>query len=270
MRAVLTLFVLAALMSCMAVFATSDNDDSLYGEVKNIPPTPTACEFIVVHLHGLGDTAAGWLDTMTQLQASRQHLCVVLPTARRMTVAMLGKETTAWFDVSESRFNDLRQEDHQVDVENVKKSAEYLMRLTRKQMKEFNVPWNRVVFSGFSQGGAMAIHLGLLSAPETTRAVISIGGFLATQSQMLALAMMGRQFFRTDTKVLLIHGKNDRVVAYEHARHAYHQLHRVGMPNVELWDSDPTLEHGLSDAALEKLKQFFDTQVRPGDLTEDM
>lgn len=126
-----------------------------FGPVSSVPQNPQDCTSLIVFMHGLGDrgdSKDGWLGTMYSYQMKREGACVILPTARRMYVQVAKQATTAWFDVSEARFRDLKQE---VDVEEVKASAEHILKITKDTMKQFDIPWNRVVFAGFSQGGAL-------------------------------------------------------------------------------------------------------------------
>ena len=181
-----------------------------FGPVATVPFEPMEdCTSLVIMLHGLGDRGdakEGWMGTMASYQMTRPGVCIILPTARKMYVRVAKTQTNAWYDVSEARFRDLKQE---VDVDEVKASAEYIMTLTKKYMKRFAIPWKRVVFAGFSQGASLALYCGL-TAQETPAGIVSIGGFLAAQSQLLGLGVMGR--LRSEVPILMIHGNEDKVV----------------------------------------------------------
>lgn len=67
-----------------------------------VPPAgggfPSATVFL---LHGLGDTAGGWIDVARMLgqQQSLQHVRFVLPTAPLQPVTInMGMKMTSWFD----------------------------------------------------------------------------------------------------------------------------------------------------------------------------
>lgn len=231
---------------------------SHFGPIATLPFEPIyECTSLLVMLHGLGDrgdSKSGWLGTMGSYQMSRPGACVILPTARKMFVKVARRSTTAWFDVSDARFRDLKQE---VDVEEVQASAEYILRITKTMMKRFDLKWNRVIFAGFSQGAAMALYLGL-TAPETPAGIVSIGGFLAAQSYLLGLGVMGR--LRSDVHILLIHGQSDKVVPQEHALYALDSLKKAGVKNV-LLETDPEMQHGLNDAMFKVMLEFVDKRL---------
>lgn len=59
---------------------TSDHE----GTITITPPNPSA---VVVFLHGLGDTAYGWAETMGALSTHLPHVRFVLPTGARRVVS---------------------------------------------------------------------------------------------------------------------------------------------------------------------------------------
>lgn len=240
-----------------AAAATTTATDN-FGPIHRLPLDPSECASLVVMLHGLGDSGDGWLGTMGSYQMARPSSCVLLPTARRMHVQVAKKAVNAWFDVSDARFRDLKQES---DVEQVKASAEYVLRVVLRQMRKFDIPWRRVAFAGFSQGGALALYAAL-TAPETTGGVVVVGGFLCAQSHLLGLGVMN--LLRRDTPVLFIHGEADKVVPIAHARHAVESLTKVGLRRVEI-KTDPKLDHGLNDNMFRVFADFLDEKTAPGD-----
>eukprot|EP00466_Bigelowiella_natans_P007446 jgi/Bigna1/143681/aug1.80_g18389 len=54
----------------------------------------------LIFLHGLGDTAEGWLPGALELRPKSGHMKIILPTAPTRPVTLNGgMETTAWADV---------------------------------------------------------------------------------------------------------------------------------------------------------------------------
>ncbi len=266
-----TLFLLVSAMvaclSCTArpVVALADNikpGDPLrtdnFGPVYSLPENPTDCSSLVVMLHGLGDTGEGWRSVFGEFYLARGGVCVLLPTARRMHVKAAKQALNAWFDVSDARFRDVRQE---VDVDEVRLSAEHIVRLTRQAMTRFAVPWSRVVICGFSMGAALAVYTGM-TAPSPPAGIVAIGGFLAAQSHLLGLAAMGRA--HRAVPMLFLHGDADRVVPVMHAKHAVESLRKVGASKVELVTS-PTMEHGLDDDMFARMSKWIDGVLADAD-----
>lgn len=266
------IFFIAALTIIVFVassFAASSDLYADFGPVQRIPLDPTDCHYLVVFLHGLGDgeTKDGnsWVPMLGEISLSRPHVCFLLPVARRLFVKVAKRETTAWFDVSDAGFRDVTAKG--VDIKQVKASAEYILKITRKTQKEFDVPWKRTIFAGFSMGGAQALYVGL-TAPERPAGIVAIGAFLPAQSELLSLAMLGEEYCPgLQANILFIHGAKDRVVNIEHARHAEQQLQRVGAKNVQLYEGKE-LQHGLDDDGMVKLTSFLDS-ITPR-LSEDL
>lgn len=240
-----------------------------FGPVATVPFEPMEdCNSLVVMIHGMGDSGdskEGWMGTLAGYQMKTPGVCVILPTSRKMYVKVAKQQATAWYDVSEARFRDLKQE---VDVDEVKASAEYILTLTKKYMKRFDIPWKRVIFAGFSQGASMALYVGL-TAPETPAAIISLSGFLAAQSKLLGLGVMGR--LRSDVPILMIHGNEDKVVDIAHALHALESLKKAGVKNV-MMETDAEMGHGLNDDMWEVMRKFMTKKLQENedDDTEDM
>ena len=256
----LTLLIVVAITTAPHLVHSEEtpaSSRSPFGAIGRMPPNPTECQNLIVFMHGLGDTGTstkGWLSMFAEFVfPKRPETCVILPTARQMHVRVAQKATTAWFDVSDAKFRDVKQE---VDVDEVQASSDYILQLTKDHMKKFDIPWNRVVFAGFSMGAAIAVDAGL-RAPKTPAGIISIGGFLAAQSKLLGLGVM--KLLKMDTPVIFIHSDSDRVVPIAHADHAVKQLKKVGVKKVELLrDEKSDMGHGLNDEMFEVVKETID------------
>ncbi len=76
--------------------------------------------------------------------------------------------------------------------------------------------------------------------------------------------MLGEDYVRLSTRFFFIHGAADTVVKIEHARHAVQQLERVGVKQAIIqFYEDASLNHGLNDDALDRLKNFVDEHLPP-------
>lgn len=75
-----------------------------------------------------------------------------------------------------------------------------------KMISDLNVPWNKVILGGFSQGAMLATEI-YLQAPENPLGLISLSGSLIRQS-----AWSEKLASRQGQKIFLSHGENDQVL----------------------------------------------------------
>eukprot|EP01013_Petalomonas_cantuscygni_P038808 TRINITY_DN70023_c0_g1_i1.p1 TRINITY_DN70023_c0_g1~~TRINITY_DN70023_c0_g1_i1.p1 ORF type:complete len:305 (-),score=13.65 TRINITY_DN70023_c0_g1_i1:462-1274(-) len=127
----------------------------------------------VIFLHGLGDTSAGWAPVCRQLSPHLPHVKFILPTAPSIPVTLNGGMVMpAWFDIISLSFGGPE------DRPSITKSSNELIDLVIATAtdKTNPIPLDRIVFGGFSQGGAISYHalLSLLRrAPVLPGAVAS-------------------------------------------------------------------------------------------------
>lgn len=159
----------------------------------------------VIVLHGLG--ADGW-DFVPVVQEFRLPASLsvrfVFPHApvRPITVNG-GYEMRGWYDIRD--FSITGRE----DVEGMTESADRVAEYVRREA-ELGVPPERVVLAGFSQGGAVALHTGLRH-PERLAGIVALSTYLPFRSRVAAeISQQNR-----DVPILMCHGREDPIVAYE-------------------------------------------------------
>ncbi len=107
----------------------------------------------VILCHGLGDTGAGWEDTVRHALAPRlPNTRFVLPTAPSQPVTINGgARMPSWYDIeSLSKSRALEK------CAGLPASVERLRGLVADQVAK-GIPENRVALVGFSQGGALSL-----------------------------------------------------------------------------------------------------------------
>lgn len=107
------------------------------------------------------------------------------------------------------------------------------------------IPLSRTILSGFSQGGAMSLEMGL-SLPLA--GICSLSGYLQFQPQAMANPV---------PPILIIHGKQDRVVPIEMAYQAKEKLASIDA-TVEYHELN--MGHEISAEALPILRNFILTK----------
>ena len=248
------------------------------------------CTAAVVFLHGLGDTSAGWAQTLSLVQQQMPHVCFVLPTADERRVTLNGgRFTRAWYDMGgEDLEETIKGKDG--DADGIAASAALAARLVMQAAQMIREAPSRVVVGGFSQGAVVALHAGLtfpqlaaggaaeLKNPAKARfaelgvaGVLSVGGYLGGQSRVLAAATRngGVGFAGGRTPVLMLHGSDDDVVPIGLASHCKEKLKKVGAKHLSL-SIVPKMRHGMNDQALDEAIAFLRARLPPDGERSDL
>lgn len=136
----------------------------------------------------------------------------------------------AWYDLESQNFEGLSQAKQGL--------RNYLLGLE----SETGIPLSRTVLGGFSQGGAMALDVGL-TLPLAK--IFSLSGYLHFQPEPLPHAI---------APILLIHGSQDMVVPVPMARQAQAELQTIGA-TVEYQEFP--MGHEIPPMVLAKLREFL-------------
>lgn len=135
----------------------------------------------------------------------------------------------AWYDLSDRK--------HQGYAESRQMLKDWLLSLESST----GIPLSRTVLSGFSQGGAMTLDVGL-NLPLA--GLMSLSGYLHPISQVAEL-----QF----SPVLIVHGRQDTVVPLQAAQYARDNLVALGV-SVEYHEFD--MGHEIRPEVLPVLQNF--------------
>lgn len=176
-------------------------------------------------LHGLGADGHDFAPIVPLLE--RPDLQVVLPHApvRRVTLNG-GHPMRAWYDIRHLAPGPDREPEA-----DVRQSAALLSAQLRHVRARSGVPWSRVVVVGFSQGGAMALHLGL-RWEQRLAGLVALSTYLVvpdTLPQERSAASQGLPLF-------LAHGTQDPTVHIDRGQ----ETRRVLADSVDLtWKTYP-------------------------------
>ncbi len=173
--------------------------DELLNCVEIEPAGPA--ERTVLWLHGLGANGHDFEPIVPHLGIP-QDLAVrfVFPHAPQIPVTInMGLIMPAWYDIREM---DLRREH---DMDGVRRSADQVRALIERE-RERGVPPERIVLAGFSQGGAIALYLGL-RFPERLAGIMALSTYLVGENLAEEAAEANRA-----TPVFQAHGTHDPMV----------------------------------------------------------
>lgn len=224
-------------------------DNELLSCVEVEPSGPV--RFSVVWLHGLGADGHDFEPIVPHLRIPESSgVRFVFPHAPRIPVSInLGMVMPAWYDITAA---DLRKRH---DEAGVRRSAEQVAALIRRENNR-GIPTARIVLAGFSQGGAIALHLGL-RYPEKLAGIMALSSYLVCEDSLeQELGEANR-----DTPLFQAHGTRDPMVPLDRGEAARDRLIELGVEVI--WQSYPMM-HEVCPAELEDIGNWLNRVLPPG------
>ena len=204
-------------------------------------PAPT---FTIIWMHGLGADGHDFEPLVPELlEAGLPALRFVFPHApvRPVTINN-GYAMRAWYDIIGI---DRRSAE---DFAGIEASSQAIAALIRNE-NELGIPTSRVALAGFSQGGAMALHLGTRH-PEKLAGVIALSCYLPLSRGFETARAAANQ----STPIFMAHGTQDPVVPYALGAESRQLLETAGY-SVE-WHSYP-MPHSLCEPEVADIRAFL-------------
>jgi phospholipase/carboxylesterase len=172
----------------------------------------------VIWMHGLGASNHDFEDIVPML--GRPDLRFIFPAAPVRPVTINGGfPMPSWYDILSFDNPPLRE--HEPDV---RASAEQIVALIDRQVA-LGVDSRRIVLAGFSQGGAIALHVGL-RYQKPLAGILVLSGYLVLPQQL----KQERHAANTSTPVLFCHGTVDPTVPLQLARTAFQSVTALQQP----------------------------------------
>ena len=204
-------------------------------------PNPSAA---VIWLHGLGADGNDFVPIIPELRlAGCPGIRFIFPSAPSMPVTVNGGYVMpAWYDIIGR--NPMDPE----DANGIKQSAAAITELIEH---EFNrgIAYENMVLAGFSQGCAMALHIGL-RFPHKLAGIIALSGYLP-----LAMSLqLEKHSANSTTPIFMAHGTYDQVVVLERSQASCAVLERLGY-EVD-WNEYPR-EHSVNHEGLMDISHFL-------------
>ncbi|MDF1753323.1 MAG: alpha/beta fold hydrolase [Verrucomicrobiales bacterium] len=190
-------------------------------------------EMTVILMHGLGADGydfADVADAMTKAAENRRWR-FVLPHAPEIPVTVnMGMVMPAWYDIIDM------SQPRNVDWETVATSTAQIDALIEAESAE------KIILAGFSQGGAMALHVGL-------RRQKKIAGILAMSGYLLESESHPCPDKEVDLPIAIFHGSADPVVPLVAAEFSIKTLQEKGFSLTS--QIYPGLEHSLFEKEIQ-------------------
>jgi len=205
--------------------------------------------FTMIWLHGLGADHRDFeqLPDLLRLPAD-VPVRFLLPDAPLRPITINGGMVMrGWYDVTGLDIN------REARPEGLDESADIVRTLLSREL-ERGIPPERILLGGFSQGGAVALYLGL----RYSRALAGVIG-LSTYLPVAGLLATEAHQVNRDTPIFLAHGLHDPVLALHLAERSRELLTEQGFDVT--WRTYP-MPHSLSEAELMDLSDWLDVLIK--------
>jgi phospholipase/carboxylesterase len=192
----------------------------------------------VIWLHGLGADGHDFEPIVPELRL-RQPVRFVFPHApiRPVTINQ-GMRMRAWYDI-------LQLGGGPEDEAGLRESQKVTEALIRAQ----ELPANKIVLAGFSQGGAIVLQTAL-RYPERLAGVIALSTYLPLASTLAA----ERSEANRDIPIFMAHGQYDDLIPIQRARQSREYLEKLGY-KIE-WHEYP-MPHSVCAPEIADLSAFL-------------
>ncbi|MEI6706951.1 MAG: alpha/beta hydrolase-fold protein [Methylococcales bacterium] len=214
-------------------------------ELSTIEIQPNADHrYSVIWLHGLGADGHDFEDIAQTLHLNAvSHCRFIFPNAPIQAVTINGGvEMRAWYDILVMAL------EREVDINGIYQSAKLIEQLIERE-KNNGIAAENILLAGFSQGGVVALHVGL-RYPEKLAGIIALSSYLPTIGQLNTEASAANK----NAPIFIGHGILDSVVAVESGKAVFDTLHAQGYP--VQWH-DYLMEHSVCIEEVEHIATFI-------------
>jgi phospholipase/carboxylesterase len=182
------------------------------------PGDSTEADAAVIWLHGLGADGNDFVPIVSELKLpDGLNIRFIFPHAplRPITINQ-GYRMRGWYDITSL---DIATRD---DEAGIIESSAILTRLCDEQLA-LGVAANRIIFAGFSQGGAIALYAGLRYA-RRLGGIMALSTYLPMQQRLQQEATAANR----ETPIFMAHGLHDDVVATQFGQQTRALLQQQG------------------------------------------
>lgn len=174
----------------------------------------------VIWLHGLGADGNDFEPVVPQLRGqSDAPLRFIFPHAPMQPVTINnGMVMRAWYDI---KGMDIGQKQ---DADGIAQSARLVTELIEREQQR-GIASDKIVLAGFSQGGAIALHLGLRFKHQLA-GIMALSSYLPFADQLLDERAAENQ----TTPIMIGHGSHDPVVPISLGQLSHERLNALGYP----------------------------------------
>jgi len=206
--------------------------------------TADSPEYSVIWMHGLGADGHDFEPIVPFLGLPTGTVVrFIFPHALRRPITINGGMVMrAWYDIIEISTS------RGQDEAGIKHSADLIQALIDHEI-ERGIPASKIVLAGFSQGGAMALHVGL-RYPQSLAGIMVLSGYLLFPEKL----QTERSEANSATPVFVGHGTQDPMVPYSLGQATVSALQTGQWPTE--WHDYP-IPHSVSQEEIADVGQWL-------------
>lgn len=206
-----------------------------------------------IWLHGQGASSDDLIPILKNLTGSRElGLRYLAPDApMRLIKANGNRPGRVWYDMASP-------DSTAPDPETLEETQNRLSGLLDDERQQ-GMPSEKTLIAGFSQGGAMALHVGL-QYPHTLAGIIVLSGELIDTESLHEHVHSAN----AATPILMIHGQHDSLIPLQEAEANRDRLRAAGLP-VD-WHSLP-LDHEINMETIQIIDQWIQERLKDQGVT---
>jgi len=202
----------------------------------------------LIFLHGLGDSANGWVDIFLSGQSpcpnSTKVVLLTAPTAP--VTANGGYPMPSWYDIKKFGGRAPDELEKTIGKDEVISNGDKIRRILDEEIEVLKGESKSVIIGGFSQGCAMSMHTGL----EYNK---SLGGIMGWSGYLFPFTKVSQE--NEKVPIFLSHGADDQVVPYKMSELSFKRLDANKHYLVKIVEEG--LEHSITDRILKEAGSFM-------------
>jgi phospholipase/carboxylesterase len=215
---------------------------------KIISQTGNSAKIVIIWMHGLGADGHDFEPVVPQFAIPDLPIKFVFPHAPKIPVTINGGMVMrAWYDIL------MMDIGKHADKDGVLASEKLVHALIDEQVA-LGFKHEQIVLAGFSQGGAMSLHLGT-GLKEKIAGIIALSSYLPIPE----LLHEKKNTTNLSTPIFMGHGTQDPVVPYTLGESSRDALKKAGY-TID-WHSYP-LQHGVSMEELSDIKEWIIKNIK--------
>jgi phospholipase/carboxylesterase len=202
----------------------------------------------VIWLHGLGADGDDFVPVVEMLNLP--NIRFILPHAPYQKISMNnGYEMRAWYDLFGL------QSKHPQDAAGIEKTQAYIESLIAQENSR-GITSNNIVIAGFSQGGAIALHLAARQQ-QALAGVLALSTYLPLQDKLASQKTKASLI----TPIFMVHGTFDEVITLERCQQSLSILQENGY-KIE-WHEYP-MAHSVHPQEIHDIRAFLQGVLNNG------
>ncbi|KAK6457944.1 Phospholipase/carboxylesterase/thioesterase [Scheffersomyces xylosifermentans] len=221
-----------------------------------VPALKKPAKAALIFVHGLGDSGEGWawlpqLIKQSNIVKDHDSINYVFPNAPQIPISVnRGYVMPAWFDIYEFGNPNAKQ-----DEAGFLKSCNVLRDFIKEQIEKYNIPAEKIIIGGFSQGAAVSLAT-VATLDFKIGGVVALSGFCPIKDSIQKLNKNNN--INHNTPIFQGHGTSDPVIMYEYGLKTSEFYKEIGFDKLQ-FHTYAGVAHSTNEEELADLTKFINS-----------